>query len=98
MSSKDIGYRAEGCGTSILAMRSVFESTVAQLNAVLQRMGANVGLEMLQWPGGYFMTASVWLYKEAANLARSAIEHRGRQPLHVCEGCRVVQRPKESRR
>jgi hypothetical protein len=63
-------------------MRSVFESTVAQLNAALQRMGANVGLELLAWPGGYFMAASVWLYKGAAVLARY----------------RLVQRPKESRR
>ena len=81
----------------MLVMRSLFESTVAQMNAVLQRMGANVGLEMLSWPGGYFMAASVWLYKEAAILARSVIEQRGRQPSHLCECYRLVQRPKESR-
>lgn len=79
-------------------MKRVFESTAAQMNAALQRMGANVGLEMLSWPGGYFMAASVWLYKGAAILARSVIEQRGRQPSHVCEGYRLVQLPKESRR
>jgi hypothetical protein len=79
-------------------MNKVFESTAAQMNAALQRIGANVGLEMLSWPGGYFMAASVWLYKEAAILARSVIEKRGRQPLQVCEGYRLVQLPKESRR
>jgi hypothetical protein len=52
------------------------------MNAALQRIGANVGLEMLSLPGGYFMAASVWLYRGAAILARY----------------RLVQRPKESRR
>jgi hypothetical protein len=79
-------------------MNRVFESTAAQMNAALQRIGANVGLEMLSLPGGCFMAASVCLYKEAAILARSVIEKRGRQPSHVCEGFRLVQRPKESRR
>jgi hypothetical protein len=79
-------------------MKRVFESTTAQMNAAFQRMGVNVGLEMLSWPGGYFMAASVWLYKGAAILARSVIEQRGRQPSHVCEGYRLVQLPKESRR
>jgi hypothetical protein len=78
-------------------MKRVFESTAAQMNAALQRMGANVGLEMLSWPGGYFMAASVWLYKEAAILARSVIEKRGRQRSHVCECYQLVQRRKDRR-
>jgi len=78
-------------------MRSLFESTVAQMNTVLQRMGANVVLEMLSWPGGYFMAASVWLYKGAAILARSVIEQRGRQRSHVCECYQLVQLRKDRR-
>jgi hypothetical protein len=69
------------------------------MNAALQRIGANVGLEMLSLPGGYFMAASVWLYKEAAILARSFIEQRGRQCSHVSDSYRLVQLlTKESRR
>jgi len=78
-------------------MKRAFESTAAQMNAALQRMGANVGLEMLSLPGGCFMAASVWLYKEASIFARSVIEKHGRQSSHVGEGYRRVQLPKENR-
>jgi hypothetical protein len=78
-------------------MGKLLESTAAQMTAAFQRIGANVDLEVLSWPGGYLIAASVWLYMRAADLARRVIERRSRLPSRTREDCRIVQLPKDSR-
>jgi hypothetical protein len=57
-------------------MGTWFESTASRMTAAFQRIGADVDPDVLAWPGGCFIAASVCLYMRAVDLARGVIADR----------------------
>jgi len=71
-------------------MSKLLESSASRIIAETQRIGCNVDPEVLSWPGGYFIAASVCLYAGAAVFTRGFIERRGRRNSCAWRGAFLV--------